>query len=100
MKNFNTLLKKIATPVCQQHGFVAATVVMDWHLIVGEKFAKICHPEKIVFSTQKRNNGLLYVATSSGFAPELSYLEAMIIDKIIFLRYCMLFNFYNFSHRY
>lgn len=82
MKNFNNLLKRVATPICQQYGFVNATLLMDWHLIVGEKFAAICQPEKIIFPSQKRNNGLLYVATSSGFAPELSYLEAMIVDKV------------------
>lgn len=82
MKSFNGLLKKVATPICQQHGFVAATLLMDWQLIVGEKFAAICQPEKIVFPNYKRNNGLLYVATSSGFAPELSYLESMIVDTV------------------
>ena len=55
---------------------------MDWKLIVGEKFAAICHPEKIIFPPHKRNNGLLYVATSSGFALELSFLEPMIIDTV------------------
>jgi hypothetical protein len=82
MKNFNNLLKKIATPICQQYGFVAATILMDWHLIVGEKFSALCQPEKIAFPNQKRNNGLLYISTSSAFAPELSYLEAMIVDKV------------------
>lgn len=82
MKSFNGLLKKVATPVCQQYGFVAATILMDWQLIVGEKFAAICQPEKVVFPGYKRNNGLLYVATSSGFAPELSCLEPMIIDTV------------------
>lgn len=82
MKSFNGLLKKVATPICQQHGFVAATLLMDWKLIVGEKFAAICQPEKIVFPGYKRNNGLLYVATSSGFAPELSFLEPMIVDTV------------------
>lgn len=82
MKNFNNLLKRVATPICQQYGFVNATLLMDWPLIVGEKFATICQPEKIAFPPQKRNNGLLYVSTSSAFAPELSYLEALIVDKV------------------
>ncbi|WP_052046140.1 DUF721 domain-containing protein [Candidatus Paracaedibacter symbiosus] len=82
MKNFNNILKKVATPICQRYGFVAATLLMDWHLIVGEKFAVICQPEKILFPSHKKSNGLLYVATSSAFAPELSYLEPMIVDKV------------------
>lgn len=82
MKSFQGLLKKVATPICQQHGFIQASLLLEWDVIVGEKFSKICQPEKIVFPHQKRNNGLLYVGTSSAFAPELSYLEAMIIDIV------------------
>lgn len=82
MKNFNNLLRKIATPICQRYGFVAATLLMDWDVIVGEKFARLCQPQKIVFPLHKKTNGLLYIGTSSAFAPELSYLEAMIIDKV------------------
>jgi len=82
MKNFQGLLKRVATPICQQHGFIKASLLLEWDMIVGEKFAKICQPEKVVFPNQKRNNGLLYVGTSSAFAPELSYLEPMIIDIV------------------
>lgn len=82
MKNLRSLLQKITTPVSQQQGFVRASILLDWHLIVGERFANFCQPEKISFPIERRTGGRLTLKTSSAFALEISHLEPLIVERI------------------
>lgn len=82
MKNLRSLLHKITTPISQQQGFVRASILLDWHLIVGERFANFCQPEKISFPVERRTGGRLTLKTSSAFALEISHLEPLIVERI------------------
>ena len=82
MKNLRHVLGKITDPISQQQGFVKAAILLDWHLIVGEKFAANCQPEKITFPYERRTNGRLSLKTTSSFALEIAHLEPMIVEKI------------------
>lgn len=82
MKNLRSLLHKITTPIAQQQGFIRASILLDWHLIVGARFANFCQPEKISFPHERRTGGRLTLITSSAFALEISHLESIIVEKI------------------
>lgn len=82
MKNLRNILAKITTPLAQKQGFIRASILLDWNLIVGEKFAEFCQPEKIIFPHERRTGGRLTLKTSSAFALELSHLEPLIVEKI------------------
>lgn len=71
----------MVTPICQRHGFVQASILLDWPEIVG-KFANYCQPLKVVFPYQQRRQGQLHIRVSSGMATELVYLEPLILEKI------------------
>jgi hypothetical protein len=82
MKKLRSVLIQLATPVSQRHGFIRASILLDWHLIVEEQFADFCHPEKITFPLGRHAGGILTLRTSSGFALALGHLEPLIIEKI------------------
>jgi hypothetical protein len=75
-------LRTVTHSLFRQQGFAAASIILDWHLIVGEKFAEHCQPMKIVFPFNQRREGRLYVTASSALATEIAFLEPMILDKI------------------
>lgn len=77
-----SLVNKLVTPACQKQGFVQASILLDWSQIVGAKFAETCLPVKVTFPYGQRQNGRLHVQVSSGLAPELSFLEPMILERI------------------
>lgn len=81
MRSFIQTINPIINPIYKKQGFVEAKMILDWELIMGD-FAKFCVPEKIHFPYQKRTNGTLKIKTISAFAPEISYHEPIIIDKI------------------
>lgn len=75
-------LTKVIDPIYQQQGFIRAKIILDWHLIMGDKFANFCVPEKIYFPFEKRTGGRLVIKTTSSFAVEISHLEPVIINRI------------------
>lgn len=82
MKNLRSVLNKLTNPISQQQGFVRASILLDWHLIVGERFANFCQPEKISFPLERRTGGRLTLKTSSAFAVEISHLETIVVERI------------------
>lgn len=75
-------LGKVIDPIYQQQGFIRAKIILDWHLIMGDKFANFCVPEKIHFPFEKRTGGRLVIKTTSSFAVEISHFEPIIINRI------------------
>lgn len=75
-------LTKVVDPIYQQQGFIRAKIILDWHLIMGDKFANFCVPEKIYFPFEKRTGGRLVIKTTSSFAVEISHHEPVIINRI------------------
>jgi hypothetical protein len=77
-----SLIVPLVTPICQKRGFISATIIVDWSLIVGHEFQRFCQPEKLIFPHKQRSAGCLYVRTTSSMAPEIAYLEPTILEKI------------------
>lgn len=75
------ILDKI-TPICQQNGFIQARILLEWEYIVTPQFAQFCIPIKVTFPNNQRNNGRLFLRTTSSMATEISYLEPHILNRI------------------
>lgn len=75
-------VKAITKEAFQKQGFAAASIILDWPIIVGAQFAHLCTPERIAFPPHKKREGRLYVLASSAVAAEIAYVESQIIDKI------------------
>ncbi len=78
----NAVVKSITQDIFQKHGFAAASIILDWPIIVGDAFAQLCTPEKIAFPPQKKREGRLHVIASSAVAAEIAFYESQILDKI------------------
>lgn len=82
MDHFTKPLMKVMDPIFQQRGFVRSKIILDWHLIVGERFASFCLPERIDYPFEKKTGGRLVIKTTSSFAMQISFCEPLIIQKI------------------
>lgn len=82
MRSFQSLVKRLTTPICQKNGFASASILLDWSKIVSPSFQEYCVAERVSFPPYKRALGTLYVRTPSHMAPEIAYLEPIILEKI------------------
>ncbi len=81
-KTVGSFIGRLATPIFQSHGFVSASVLLDWPQIVGPEFARFCEVEKLTFPYKQRQNGRLTVRASSAMAVAITYQEPLILEKI------------------
>lgn len=66
-----------------KRGFFESRIVTDWHIIVGEKFAKFSYPKKLSFPSRKKKEAVLYIAVSnSSISMNMEYIKDIIIEKI------------------
>lgn len=66
-----------------KRGFIEVDIITNWSSIVGTELAQYSFPQKISFKKESKNEGLLYLCTTSGaFALEIQHREKYIIDKI------------------
>ncbi|HXF90553.1 MAG TPA: DUF721 domain-containing protein [Candidatus Nitrosotenuis sp.] len=77
-----TILGTVTKEIFQNQGFAAASIILDWTLIVGNQFANLCYPERIAFPSSKRRDGCLYLQASSVVAAEIAFYTNQIMDKI------------------
>lgn len=82
MDHFTKALTKVMDPIFQRRGFVRSKIILDWQLIVGERFAAFCIPERIDYPMEKKTGGRLVIKTTSSFAMQISFCEPVIIEKI------------------
>lgn len=85
------MVSKVTTPLYRKRGFAEARILIDWPLIVGERFAAVTLPEKLVFSRGNKRggnkgggerDGLLHVRVGGPLATELQHLEPQIVERI------------------
>ncbi len=73
----------MAQKLLGKHGFIEIDIIKNWNKIVGEDIAQNSLPQKIDFKKDSRENGTLYLMTSSGaFALEISHRQNLIVEKI------------------
>jgi hypothetical protein len=82
VKRIGPLVVGTVTPIFQKYGFVQARILLEWEHIMTPKFAKLCEPVKVAFPYKQRNNGCLYLRSTSSMATEITYLEPQILEKI------------------
>ena len=70
------LLPKAAARAYRKYGFAAARLIVDWEIIVGERLAAVCLPERLA------RDGALTVRVAPAFALELQHLEPRVLERI------------------
>jgi hypothetical protein len=90
LKKFGDLYFKAGSEVFRKFGFINYEIIAKWPYIIGEQFAQICSPDKIIFPPHKTNEGTLVInITNPGFALSIQAQEARIVEKIsTFFGYC------------
>jgi len=82
LKPLGYSLKKVAKPFYKEFGFFESSLLTDWEIIVGKKLADIALPEKLTFAKGQKNQGTLFIRTSSAGALELQHREPLILERI------------------
>lgn len=57
-------------------------IITHWPQIVGERFARLALPEKIVFPKGKKGEGTLYLSVTSSGSLLLHYSQGIILEHI------------------
>ena len=76
------MVSKVTTPLYRKRGFAEARILIDWPLIVGERFATVTFPEKLVFPRGEKQDGMLHLRVAGPLATELQHLEPQIVERI------------------
>jgi hypothetical protein len=74
--------QKIVSPVFKARGLVEGKIITHWSHIVGENFARLSLPEKIVFPKGKKGEGTLYLSVTSSSALLLHYAQGLILEQV------------------
>ena len=69
----------LLTPILRRRGFPNVSIIRNWPLIVGDKYAKSCYPKKITW--QRKGKGILVVYSAPSVALELQHLAASICAR-------------------
>ncbi len=76
------MLPQIARPAFGKRGFVEASVLTDWPVIVGPVLAAETHPMRLSFARGARVDGTLQIRVTGAFATELQHLAPLVIERI------------------
>ena len=76
------MLPKIAKPAFGRRGFVEASVLTDWPVIVGPVLAAETRPMKLTFPRGARVDGTLLIRVTSVFATEIQHLAPLVIERL------------------
>jgi len=83
LQSLGQALLPLAQNILGKNGFVETDILTNWEEIIGRQLAQYSFPQKIVFQKDKRNDGCLHLAVSSGaFAVEIQHREKYILEKI------------------
>ncbi|MDX9862596.1 MAG: DciA family protein [Rhodospirillales bacterium] len=73
----------VTRPIFGKRGLADGAVVHHWRTIVGERFAALSAPEKLVFPTGDRHGGILHLRVAGGgIATQLQHLEPILVERI------------------
>lgn len=74
--------QKIVQPVFKARGLMEGKIITHWSQIVGERFARLAVPEKIVFSKGKKDEGTLYLSVTSSSSLLIHYAQGLILEHV------------------
>ncbi len=73
----------VTRPIFGKRGLADGAIVHHWQTIVGERFAALTAPEKLVFPTGARHGGTLHLRVASGgIATQLQHLEPLLVERV------------------
>lgn len=75
-KRVGLTLPPAAVQAYRKHGFAESRLLTDWQVVVGERLADVCLPEKL------SRDGVLTIRVSPAFGLELQHLEPKILERI------------------
>lgn len=81
-KAMGALITKLIQPVFKKRGFASLNITTDWPYIIGEKWAELTIPEKLVFKPNQRQNGVLYLRVQGSAAVLVQHIEPDIIERV------------------
>jgi hypothetical protein len=70
-------LGAVLSPAARRRGFAAATVLADWHLVVGPVLAARCQPVLL-----EARGGVLHLQASSAAALEIQHAAPQLLDRV------------------
>lgn len=76
------LVHGAARKAFRKQGFIEASILTKWPLIVGELLSTHCLPERMYFPRGKKTGATLTIRAEGAFALELQHLEPMILERI------------------
>jgi len=74
--------QKIVTPVFKVRGLMEGKIITHWKQIVGERFAQLALPEKIIFPKGKKGEGTLHLSVTSSSSLLVHYAQGLILEHI------------------
>ena len=75
-KRVGLTLPAAAVQAYRKHGFAESRQLTDWQVVVGERLADVCLPEKL------SRDGVLSIRVAPAFGLELQHLEPKILERI------------------
>ena len=81
-KALAAMLPRIARPAFAKRGFVEASVLTDWPVIVGPVLAEETRPMRLSFPRGARTEGTLQIRVTGALATELQHLAPLVIERI------------------
>ncbi len=77
----NHYMPKATSSVYRRRGFCEYHIIKDWAYIVGEKWAALTVPDKLLFPRGSRKNGTLYLRVYGAAALLIQYIEPEIVER-------------------
>lgn len=76
------IVRKVTSPAFRKRGFAQQEMITRWETIVGDAVARHSQPERIQFSRDAREGGVLHIRADGGFALELQHLEPLLLERV------------------
>lgn len=74
--------QEIVKPVFKVRGLMEGKIITHWEQIVGERFATLALPERIIFPKGKKGEGTLYLSVTSTSSLFIHYSQGIILEHV------------------
>ena len=76
------LLPAVGGAAFRRFGFVQSAIVTRWPEIVGDRLARVSHPESIRFPMGKKQDGVLTLTVRGAHAPMMAHVTPEITERV------------------